>query len=139
MARFILTHKMMSVCLMDAAFYEAAPVFKPVHKIALREYEIRKKALETGAKRGCSSCGKRRAARVRQELEKRHGAVFAQAISAQLAKLPHHKFVGPIRYIKSHIKSLTGADAGVPIGGIMLYVPMKNPKTGVVEAIELEL
>jgi len=139
MARFILTHKMMSICLMDAAFYEFAPVFKFVHQIARREYEIRKKALESGAKRGCSSCGKKRAARVRQELEKRHGAVFAQAISTQLTKLPGHKFVGLVRYIKSHTKALTGSDVNNITGGVLLYVPMRNPKTGVVEAIELEL
>jgi len=139
MSRFILSHKMMSVCLMDANFYESIPSFKPIHQIAHREYEIRKNAIKSGANRGCSSCGKKRAARVRIDLEKRHGALFSQHVSS-LMKKPGANFANFRKYVKEHYAQLTGHKGAKPtFGKVTLYVPIKNKKTGLVEAAEVEL
>lgn len=139
MSRFVLSHKMMSMCLMDSNFYEFIPSFREIKDVALREYEIRKAALVAGAKKGCSSCGKKRAARVRTELEKRHGALFSQHVSV-LMKRQGANFSRLREYIRNHYGRLTGKkDAKPTFQLVTMYVPIKNEKTGFVEAAEVEV
>ena len=139
MSRFILSHKMMSMCLMDANFYESTPSFKEIKNVAMREYEIRKASLTAGAKKGCSSCGKKKAARVRVELEKRHGALFSQHVSV-LMKREGANFSRLRQYVRDHYGRLTGKQNDKPTFELVtMYVPIKNNQTGFVEAAEVEL
>lgn len=137
--RFILDHKMMSTCLLDANFYRVAGIFEPIHDIAQREWDIRKEAINKGTKSGCSSCGKKRSARVRKELEQRHGALFTQRMGTVLESKPGHKFEGLKIYVKQHVHALTGKkDLPADFDTVVIYVPIKN-KQGHIEVTEVEI
>jgi hypothetical protein len=136
--RFILDHKMMSICLLDSNFYKVAGIFEPVHEIAQREWDIRKQAINSGSKSGCSSCGKKRASRVRKEMERRHGALFTQRMGTVLESKPNHKFEGLKIYVKQHIHALTGKNVPADFDTVVVYVPIKNA-SGNIEVTEVEI
>lgn len=136
---FFMDHKMMSICLRDANFYEVAPVFKSVQSAAQREWESRKGIIEAAAKASCSSCGKKSADKARVELEKRHGAIFSQLISSTRAHDPNYQFAGLHEYVKTHMEALTGGRcSGAPFRAIAVYVPVGGAN-GSIEVARMEI
>lgn len=136
--KFILNHHMMSVCLLDANFYEVAPSFKPVHDAARREYTLREAAINSGTSTGCSSCAKKKSQRARTELEKKHGALFSQHVSSVFSSTPEHKFGGVYEYVRTHMVALTGSESGADFDTIVAFIPMRT-EGGAIRVVEKEL